>query len=42
VVVTAGGADEPPFQADPIPETDSILVQVGGKGMHVSVIGFFG
>ena len=41
VVVTAGGADEPPFQADPIPETESILVQVGGKGMHVSVIGFF-
>lgn len=42
VVVTAGGADEPPFQADPIPETNSILVQVGGKGMHVSVVGFFG
>ncbi|TVS17587.1 MAG: hypothetical protein EA424_12355 [Planctomycetaceae bacterium] len=42
VVVTAGGADEPPFQADPIPDTNSILVQVGGKGMHVSVVGFFG
>ncbi len=42
VVVTAGGADEPPYQADPIPETDSILVQVGGKGMHVSVVGYFG
>jgi hypothetical protein len=41
VVATAGGADEPAFKAEPIENTNSILVQVGGKGMFVGVIGFF-
>jgi hypothetical protein len=41
VVVTAGGGSEPTYQAEPIPETDSLLVQVGSKGMHVVVVGVF-
>ena len=42
VVVTSGGADEPPRDGQPIPETGSLLVQVGTRGMHVVVVGVFG
>jgi len=42
IVVTAGGAGEPTFEAEKIPETKSVLVQVGTKGMYVGVVGFFG
>lgn len=41
VVITSGGAAEPPNQPDPIPGADNILVQVGAKGMHAVVIGLF-
>lgn len=41
VVVTSGGAAEPPYQPDTIEETGSTLVQVGAKGMHAVVLGFF-
>lgn len=41
VVVTAGGAGEPTYEAEKIAGTDSIMVQVGIKGMYVGVIGVF-
>ena len=41
VVVTAGGAGEPTYEAEKIPGTDSIMIQVGTKGMYVGVIGVF-
>jgi hypothetical protein len=41
VVVTAGGAGEPTYEAEKIPETDAVMVQVGTKGMYVGVIGVF-
>jgi len=41
VVVTAGGAGEPTYEAEKIPNTDAILVQVGTKGTHVGVVGVF-
>lgn len=41
LVVTAGGAGEPPLQPEPIDGSDAPLVQVGTKGMHVGVIGLY-
>lgn len=41
LVVTAGGAGEPTFQPEPIPDTKSLLIQVGTKGMFAGVIGLF-
>jgi hypothetical protein len=41
VVVTAGGAGEPTYEAEKIPETESILVQVGTKAMYVGIVGVF-
>jgi hypothetical protein len=41
VVVTAGGAGEPTYEAEKIPNTDAIMVQVGTKGMYVGVVGVF-
>jgi hypothetical protein len=41
VVATAGGAEEPAYEAEPITGTKSLLVQVGGKGMYVGVVGLF-
>ena len=41
IAVTAGGADEPALQPRRIKEIKTILVEVGGKGMYVGVIGFF-
>jgi len=41
VVATAGGADEPPHEPTVVPGTKTLIVQVGHKGMYVSVVGFF-
>ena len=41
IVVTAGGADEPPFEPEIVANTKTLLVQVGAKGMYVGVIGVF-
>jgi hypothetical protein len=41
IVVTAGGADEPPNHMAPIGETKSRLVEVGHKGMYVAVVGLY-
>jgi hypothetical protein len=42
IVVTAGGgASEPKFQPEPIPDTNAILVEVGMKGMFAGVVGVF-
>ncbi len=41
VVVTAGGADEPAFRPEKIPDSKALLVQVGAKGMYVGVLGVF-
>src|SRR5690606_12618360 len=41
IVVTAGGAGEPTFQLEKIPNTKSQMVQVGTKGMYAGVIGFY-
>jgi hypothetical protein len=40
-VVTAHGAEEPPNEAAKIDGTDSYLVEVGKKGMYVSVVGLY-
>jgi len=41
VVVTAGGAGEPTYEAEKIAGTSAVIVQVGTKGMYVGVIGLF-
>jgi hypothetical protein len=41
VVVTAGGAGEPTYEAEKIEGTEAIMVQVGTKGMHVGVVGVY-
>ena len=41
VVVTGGGAGEPTYQAEKIPGTKAVMVQVGTKGMYAGVIGLF-
>lgn len=41
LVVTAGGADEPPAQPGLIEGTKTPLIEVGHKGMFVSVLGLF-
>ena len=41
VVVTAGGAGEPTYEAEKIAGTDAVMIQVGTKGMYVGVIGVF-
>jgi len=40
VVVTAGGADEPPFELPQLP-SGAWLVELGHKGMYAVAIGFF-
>ena len=40
IVVTAGGADEPPEKVDKVND-DTLLVEVGTKGMNVIVLGLF-
>ena len=41
IIVTAGGGSEPPFQPETVEGTETILVQVGEKGMHAGVVGFY-
>lgn len=41
IVITAGGAGEPNYRPEPIEGTDSVLVQVGTKGMYVGLLGFY-
>jgi hypothetical protein len=41
IVATAGGAEEPSYELETIRGTKTLLVQVGGKGMHVGVVGLF-
>ena len=42
LIVSAGGADEPPFEIEQVTGTKTQLVQVGAKGMYVGVLGMFG
>lgn len=41
IVVTAGGADEPPAEPKKMEPTDTWLVEVGHKGMYVAAIGVY-
>jgi hypothetical protein len=41
LVVTAGGAPEPPARPEPIPGTKALLIEVGQKGMDAIVLGMF-
>jgi hypothetical protein len=41
IVVTAGGAGEPPLEPERPAGSDTQLVQVGAKGMHVGIIGLY-
>lgn len=41
IVVTTGGAGEPKFQPDRIPNTKTMLIEVGTKGMFAGVVGLF-
>ena len=41
LVVTAGGASEPPFALEKIEGTKARLVEVGQKGMYTSVVAFY-
>jgi hypothetical protein len=40
-VLAARGAEEPPKEPAPIDGTDSYLIEVGHKGMYVSVVGLY-
>ncbi|MEQ8789926.1 MAG: multiheme c-type cytochrome [Pirellulaceae bacterium] len=40
LVVTAGGAGEPTYEAEQLQGTDAVMVQVGTKGMYTSVVGW--
>jgi hypothetical protein len=42
IVVTAGGADEPPAEPTVLEESGTRLVEVGHKGMYVAAIGLYG
>ncbi len=41
VVVSAGGADEPPAEAAIVPGTKTQLIEVGHKGMYAIVLGLY-
>ena len=41
IVVTAGGADEPPLQPHTLNNSPARLVEVGHKGMYLAVAGLF-
>jgi hypothetical protein len=41
VVVTAGGQGDPLYQPQRVGQRRTMLVQVGNKGMHVGVVGYF-
>lgn len=40
-VVTAGGADEPPYEPETVKNSETLLVEVGHKGMYAIVLGLF-
>src|SRR5205823_5159450 len=42
VVVTAHGADEPPREAKEVEGTQTMLIEVGHKGMFAVVLGLYG
>jgi hypothetical protein len=41
IVVTAGGAEEPPAQPQVVPGTNTWLIEVGHKGMYAAAIGLY-
>ncbi len=41
LIVTSGGFGEPAFQPERIPGTNSVMVQVGTKGMYTGLFGVF-
>jgi len=41
VVVTAGGADEPPHEPETLNGGKTLLIEVGHKGMYAVVLGFY-
>jgi hypothetical protein len=41
LIVSAGGAGEPTYQPEKIDGSKAVLIQVGTKGMHAGVVGFF-
>ncbi|MFO0871469.1 MAG: multiheme c-type cytochrome [Pirellulales bacterium] len=41
LVVTTGGGEEPPLAPEPVPNTSTPVIQVGGKGMYVGVLGLY-
>ncbi len=40
-VVTAGGADEPPYEPETVKNSETLLIEVGHKGMYAIVLGLF-
>lgn len=42
IAVMAHGADEPPHELKKIPGTETILIEVGHKGMYAITLGFYG
>lgn len=41
IVVTAGGADEPPMIPPPLKDDTGVLVELGHKGMYAVAVGFY-
>lgn len=41
LIVTSGGSDEPSFEPRAIPETESLMVNVGAKAMFACAVGLF-
>jgi hypothetical protein len=41
IVATAGGAEEPPREAEAVGDGKTWLVEMGRKGMYAAVVGFF-
>ncbi|HVW36390.1 MAG TPA: multiheme c-type cytochrome [Pirellulales bacterium] len=40
-VVTAGGPDEPPYEPATVKDAESLLIEVGHKGMYAIVLGLY-
>lgn len=41
LIVTSGGAEEPAFEPDVLPGTQTRVIQVGAKGMYAGVVGLY-
>lgn len=41
VILSARGADEPPHEAESLPDTGALFVEVGRKGMYAVALGFY-